>query len=74
MAIFNGDSKNNNLIGGAGDDQFNGLAGNDTLVGGDGNDTYLVDNPEDHVSEADTPSGGTDRASPPAPGSRQSGR
>ena len=53
MAIINGDSGNNVLTGGAGDDTINGLGGNDTLnggagvdqlFGGDGNDTLIISN------------------------------
>jgi hypothetical protein len=58
MAIFNGTTGNDTLIGDAGDDTLNGFAGNDTLKGGagadilnggDGNDTVVGD-------------GGTDQA------------
>jgi len=62
-----GNTLNNFIVGGGGNDNLSGLAGNDTLdggagadtlSGGAGNDTYVVDNPGDQVSEA--ASSGTD--------------
>ncbi len=41
MAVINGDSGNNNLVGGAVDDQITGFSGNDTLTGHAGNDLLL---------------------------------
>jgi Ca2+-binding RTX toxin-like protein len=47
-----GNTLNNVITGGAGDDTLDGGSGNDTLVGGTGNDVYLVDAATDVVTEA----------------------
>jgi Ca2+-binding RTX toxin-like protein len=56
--IGGGNTLDNLMIGGAGNDLLNGGAGVDRLVGGLGNDTYVVDNAGDVVIEATE--GGTD--------------
>lgn len=48
----NGNTLNNTLTGGSGDDLLDGGAGNDRLVGGIGNDTYIVGDAGDVVVEA----------------------
>ncbi|MCE1037109.1 heme peroxidase [Pseudomonas monteilii] len=47
-----GNTLDNIIIGGAGNDVLNGLEGVDRLVGGLGNDTYVVDNAGDRVIES----------------------
>ncbi|MBB2793684.1 UNVERIFIED_ORG: serralysin [Rhizobium pisi] len=47
-----GNTLDNIITGGAGNDVLNGAAGADTLIGGAGNDTYVVDNGGDMVTEA----------------------
>ncbi|ASG24922.1 calcium-binding protein [Nitrospirillum viridazoti] len=46
-----GNSLNNTIIGGIGDDVLDGAAGADALIGGAGNDLYVVDNAGDVVTE-----------------------
>ena len=42
MAIYQGTSGDDNMVGGADDDTLNGGLGNDTLIGGDGNDHFVA--------------------------------
>jgi len=49
------------LTGNDGDDILNGGSGADTMSGGTGYDTYIVDNVDDIVDEAESPIGGIDR-------------
>jgi len=44
-----GNSLDNTIIGGAGNDSLNGGTGNDTLNGGAGNDTYVIDSATDVI-------------------------
>ncbi|BAZ43747.1 hemolysin-type calcium-binding region [Chondrocystis sp. NIES-4102] len=46
-----GNNSNNSLIGNAGLDTLDGGLGNDTMIGGIGNDLYIVDSPQDTVTE-----------------------
>ncbi|MCJ2034860.1 beta strand repeat-containing protein [Methylobacterium sp. J-068] len=46
-----GNTLDNLIKGGAGNDTLDGGAGADLLVGGAGNDTYLIDSPGDRISE-----------------------
>ena len=48
---LSGGSYSDTLNGGAGDDVLDGGVGEDKLYGGDGNDTYIVDSPNDDVTE-----------------------
>ncbi len=48
-----GNSANNVIIGNAGNNIFDGGIGADKMVGGDGNDTYIVDNIDDVIIEAE---------------------
>ncbi|MFV3338985.1 peroxidase family protein [Pseudomonas sp. NY15349] len=50
--IGGGNTLDNTMFGGAGNDLLNGGAGADRLVGGLGNDTYVVDNAGDVLTEA----------------------
>ena len=47
-----GNTLNNTIIGGAGDDRLNGGKGADNMQGGAGNDTYIVDNAGDVVTDS----------------------
>ncbi|MFW9264324.1 beta strand repeat-containing protein, partial [Nostoc sp. CALU 546] len=47
-----GDSGNDTLLGGIGNDTLDGGLGFDNLNGGIGNDTYIVDNPNDFITES----------------------
>lgn len=49
---INGNSAANTLSGGDGNGILDGKGGIDTLIGGAGNDIYVVDNPNDVVSES----------------------
>ncbi|MCP5175584.1 MAG: PD40 domain-containing protein [Moraxellaceae bacterium] len=51
MAVLNGDSGNNNLVGSENNDVLDGGIGADTLEGGAGDDLYIVDNIGDVVRE-----------------------
>ena len=53
-----GNTLDNVLTGGAGDDKLDGKAGADTMIGGLGNDTYTVDSSADVIVEL--PGGGID--------------
>lgn len=46
-----GNNSNNTLVGNAGLDTLDGGLGNDTMIGGTGNDIYIVDSPQDTVTE-----------------------
>lgn len=50
--VGTGNSLNNYLRGGAGDDVLIGGAGEDVMIGKAGNDTYWFDNPDDRIVEA----------------------
>lgn len=47
-----GNSLDNSITGGDGNDVLDGGAGADTLTGGDGNDTYVIDSVADVITEA----------------------
>ncbi|MFD1628130.1 calcium-binding protein, partial [Azospirillum griseum] len=47
-----GNTSDNLIQGGAGNDTLQGLAGNDTLIGGVGNDVYIVEDSGDVILEA----------------------
>lgn len=51
MAIINGTSGPNNLVGTTGNDRIDGLGGADVMAGGLGNDVYFVDDFNDQVIE-----------------------
>ena len=48
---LSGNAGDDILAGGAGDDVLDGGTGADTMTGGAGNDTYVVDDPQDQVTE-----------------------
>ena len=58
-----GGGGNDTLLGGDGDDWLDGGAGADIMLGGAGNDTYVVDNPDDGVTELEAEGIDTVRAS-----------
>lgn len=49
--FMNGASGDDVMVGGEGDDNLDGGSGIDAMDGGEGNDTYIVDTPQDVITE-----------------------